>query len=78
MLNIELSKVINGGPSSHADPGLPSVRSKMSQDRKGTAASTAMNFGPFGEASAASSKRVHGHLESGSDRFTDQITEKIN
>lgn len=43
-----------------------------------TAASTAMNFGPFGEASAASSKRVHGHLESGSDRFTDQITEKIN
>ena len=75
MLNIELSKVANAGPASHADPGLISIRSKISHDRKATAASTALNVVNYGDTSNASTKRALGHLESGSDRFTDQITE---
>ena len=75
MLNIELSKVTNSLPGSQIDTNLMSVRSKMSQDRKGTAASTAMQMAHPGEGSSASTKRLRGHLESGSDRFTDQINE---
>ena len=75
MLNIELSKVANSLPGSHMDTNLMSARSKLSQDRKGTAASTAMQTGHPLEGSSASTKRLRGHLESGSDRFADQINE---
>lgn len=52
MLNIELSKVTSSMPGSNIDANVLSHRSKLSQDRKGTAASSAMQMGHPGEYSS--------------------------
>lgn len=77
-LNIELSKVNNNGPASYADQNLASMRSKFSQDPKGTTASTAMQVGYPGEGSVTSTRRGPAQPESASDKALDQMIEQAN